>query len=393
MATIAPPFLKHQPSTFFAEILRERSKQKRGYLGLSEAITKAYRQNMIEPSALAATAVIIDRRKLKSLAEHDRNVNLSMVELEALHAYLEQLEEGLTHRPFFNFTSLVQELAESLDAAVIVPSRMGAEGPGLNYWDWQATAEIQRTVNLFSNTISFDLVDVARSNQETKPGAGKRWQRLFGESGPSSVICIGSPRSNRATEKALRSMFRPLPKEKDRWANLPFNFVFLSGEGQGGLPSLFSRPVDQLKGTHEKLVADVEAKKGWGLIVGNKSFLSQAAFKGKPSQSNMVKRIRSYGVIAAQRQEHRLVLAVAGLTGPGTLAAASRLSAMTGPLPRRGGPQENAVLWSVVETVVDTTRMRDGGPPVLEAHRFAVEPSLWDPKKRCPIGHDPANAL
>lgn len=393
MACIQPPTLKHQPRTFFAEILRTRAKQEGGYLGLAQAISRAYRQNILDPSALG-DVVIIDRRKLASLANHNRNVKLSIVEIEALHAYLEQMEVGLTQRAFFNFTSFVQELAQSLDAAMIVPSRLGAEGPVLSYWDWQATAEIQRTVNLFSNTISFDLIDVHRSSQKSTPRRG-RWQRLFDKSGPSSVICIGSPRSNRATERALIKMFRPKPNPTARWKSLPFSFVFLNEEGgesaSEGMASKFSRPVDQFKGAHHELVASVRAGKGWGLIAGDRSFLSEAAFE-RNAPAKMAKRIRSYGVIAAQRQDHRLVVVVAGLTGPGTLAAASRLSAMTGPLPQRGGPQEKAVLWGVVETVVDTTQMRDGGPPALEAHRFVVKPSLWDPDKRCTIAYDPAGA-
>ena len=97
--------------------------------------------------------------------------------------------------------------------------------------------------------------------------------------------------------------------------------------------------------------------------------------------------IRSIGVIAAQREEHRLKVVVAGLTGPGTLAAAWSLRAMSGTLPQQGDPHENAVLWCVVETMVDTTKIMDGGMPVLEAHRFVVDPTLWDPKQRCPIAH------
>ncbi|MHC4513357.1 MAG: hypothetical protein ACYTKC_21550 [Planctomycetota bacterium] len=390
MATIEPPKLKHQPRTFFAEILRRRAKEEGGYLALSEAISRAYCTNVLDPSSLADT-VIIDRRKLKDLSEDKRKLKLSIVELEALHAYLEQMEEGLTRRAFFKFSSLVQELAQSLDAAMILPSRLGHEGPVLSYWDWQAMAEIQRTVNLYSNAITFDLIDVQRSTQEPGPRFG-RWQRLFGKSGPSSVICIGSPRSNRATERALKSMFRPKPRTPGRWNSLPFSFVFLSESGHG-LPSLFSRPVDQFKGAHDKLVAAVRAGEGWGLIAGEESFLSEAAVKrNAPSGDKMLqKRIRSYGVIAAQRQGHRLIVAVAGLTGPGTLAAASRLSAMSGSLPQQGDVNENAVLWGVVETVVDTTRMMDGGVPALEAHRFVVEPSLWDPELRRPIAYDQAS--
>jgi hypothetical protein len=387
MGSPEPPKLRHQPLTFFAEPLKKRAAEEGGYLALERAIRAAYRANMLDPISSQDT-VTIDRRKLKRLAHHDRSVTLSIIEYEALDAYLERFGEGLTRRAFFKSSSLVQELAKSLDAAMILPSHLGDEGPVMSYWDWQAMAEIQRTVNLYSNTITFDQVDVQRSAETDKAGPGYgKWKHLFKDTGPSSLICIGSPRSNRATERALNDMFKPKPKPADRWDNLPFSFVFLTEKGSSGLKSAFSRPVQELGGAHEELAAQVRDRKGWGLIAGEKSFLSEAAVRNNRVSGSSVlhKKIRSIGVIAAQREEHRLKVVVAGLTGPGTLAAAWSLRAMSGTLPQQGDPHENAVLWCVVETMVDTTRITYGGAPVLEAHRFVVDPTLWDPQRRCPI--------
>ncbi len=203
------------------------------------------------------------------------------------------------------------------------------------------------------------------------------------------VICIGSPRSSRATEKAFERMFNRKRKTRGGWDQLPFSFVFLNTEADS-VASKFSRPLEELTGAHKQLAADVRAGKGWGLIAGDRSFLSQAAVKHKAGSDTgeLEKKIHSYGLIAAQRQGEQLVVVVAGLTGPGSLVAAAGLGAMAENLPQAGDPLQNAVLWGVVEATVNTMPMRDGGAPLVEKLDFVIQPSLWDPKRRRSVSRE-----
>ena len=137
------PKLKDQPVPFFLKTLRGRLDEEGGYLGLAQAITRAYRTNVANPSSFPKRNCI-DRRKLRRLIAHERDVSVTLVELEALHSYLATLGVGLTRKPFFTHSSIVQELADLPDATFMLGSSMSQEGPDLSHWDIQAMAWIQR---------------------------------------------------------------------------------------------------------------------------------------------------------------------------------------------------------------------------------------------------------
>ena len=99
---------------------------------------------------------------------------------------------------------------------------------------------------------------------------------------------------------------------------------------------------------------------GWGLIVDLQSFLSESSITLSRDRRGptLRKRVRSYGVIAAQRRpEGQIWVVIAGLTGPGTYAAATCLNAVEAPLPNAEDPHRGQVLWAVVEATVFTEPM------------------------------------
>jgi len=379
-----PPQLKDQPRLAIAKRLAADAKTLGGFKPLARAITDAYLKNVIEQGWRPDGEFVIPRTKLSKLTEYDREVALSGVEIEALDIYF---DHDLTRCPLLEFPSLVQDLAQHSEATIFVPSRFSSEeGPMTNYWDNHGVAEIQRAVNLHEPTIKFNPIYVQR--RQERPGTNHgQWQHLFGKKGPPVLISIGSPRSSRPTEKALERMFNRTRKTKG-WDNLPFSFVFLSNGDSA--ESKFSRPLEDLAATHPDLAAYVSAKKGWGLIAGQDSFRSQAAVKRRAGSATkkLETKIHSYGVIAAQRQGEQLVVVLAGLTGPGSLVAAAGLGEMTENLPQVGDPLEHAVLWAVVEATVNTEQMWSGGPQQLQKLRFAIPPTLWDPKLRRPVKRD-----
>lgn len=378
-----PPQLKDQPRLAIVKRLAARARALGGFKPLARAITDAYCKNVSDPGWRLQGEFIIPRLKLSRLAEHDREVNLSFMELEALDIYF---DHDLTRRALFEFPSLVQELAQGSEATFFIPSRFSSEeGPMTSYWDNHGEAEIRRAMNLHEPTIKCNSIYVQR--RQEKQGAGLRhWKHLFGKKAPPVLICIGSPRANRATERAFERMFNRRRRTRGGWDKLPFSFVFLNTESDSP-DSKFSRPLDELTETHPDLAAYVRDGKGWVLIAGKDSFCSQATVKRRAGSETreLENKVHSYGVIAAQRQGEQLVVVAAGLTGPGSLVAAAGLGTMTANLRQAGDPLEHAVLWAVVEATVNIKRMEDGGPPQIERLRFAVPPRLWDPRLRQPI--------
>jgi hypothetical protein len=390
------PKLKDQPKPFFLDILRARVDPEGGHIGLAAAITRAYRANIVNPAAFPKRECI-DRRKLRKLIKHDREVTLSLVELEALHAYLAMLGMGLTRKPFFTHSSIVQDLADLPDATFMLGTSMSQEGPDLSHWDIQAMARIQRTVNEFSTT-TFDLMEVPRTESDDTASAGKKkqkktrnnlaWTEMFGPQATESMILIGSERSNEGTRVALSTMLGLQPGQAPQWDELPFYFVLFDKKDKRAARSVLSRPLDDLPKQHAQLARDVRKGVGWGLIAGDKKFVSDAATRSETKNGPrfLQDEVLSHGVIAAQRQKSGLIwVIIAGLTGPGTIAAASQLSGMSGALPQTADNHPNAILWGVVETIVDTTGLKQGGQADLGDPRFVIEPRLWDPRQRCAI--------
>ncbi len=377
----APPKaheLKDLPVPSFLADLKERGATQGGFSLLAREITAAYREHFVHPNAHIPEH-IIDRRKLTRLADHDRDVTLSLVELEALHAWFDKIQPGgLTTNPFFTHSGLIQELAGATECSFVLGSRMAYEGAVMSHWDWQAMTRIQRTMRGLSNNQRFDLIDVQTGVQA---GGSAEWRKLFAKDGPSLVL-LGSPRANRASEFALRKMLQPAPAP-GRWAKLPFYFVF---HGDGTEPSHFARPLDKFNGEHQRIVKSVQAKHGWGLIAGAESFLSEVATKEVPGRGDrrvLRDRIKSYGIIAAQRRpEGQVWVVIAGLTGPGTFAAADSLRHVIGTLPSQRGAC-SPVLWGVVCASVDTIPMMQAGkPPELSDPKFVIKPSFWHQRTR-----------
>ena len=390
-----PPELKSPLNCLLTTALTRRRVVEGGYPKLAAEITAAYEANLADTADTdeantTETTQLINRQKLARLAEGDRNVSLSIRELEGLNFYLEPFGFGLRDNPLFSLSTPLQALATSKQATFCLGAKMGAEGSTVSHLDMMAMVQIQRSINKLGYALPIDIFDVHGTVRT--PGRGRRpWTRVLERQGPS-VVCIASPRANQATEVALRDMLSiktgPTP-----WNKLPFYFVWKGVGGINKQESHLARPVAEIKREKkgqpefDKLIEHVTNNKGWGLVVGDQVFCSDHLTQKKDGKHKLLKTATSHAVIAVQRQpEGQIWMVVAGLNGTGTYLAASRLHEMRGEVPPLGDPNQHAVLWSVVEGDVTMDSMIGKGElPTLEDAAFVVPPRLWDPKKKIPL--------
>ena len=95
-------------------------------------------------------ADVVDRRKLKKIAENHEKASLSYWDLVYLDRFLEGLNEGLSYRPLFEKPDFLQSLAEGGEVSFLLgarpqPSEYRVE---FSHWDVNALAEILRGVNI-----------------------------------------------------------------------------------------------------------------------------------------------------------------------------------------------------------------------------------------------------
>jgi hypothetical protein len=352
------------PKFFLAEALRDRfHAERRSWARLASEITNAHtRATQKQPSSRE----FVDRRKLQAISEGRRFV-LSLEELEALDSYLEPLGLGISTHPILRKPSVIETLADRGRIVFLIGSRSHSHGWNLSLWDVNAMAEIQHAVSRRRPGVTFEIraVHLKRRTAEAR-AAAKKLDPLFVDDGPS-IVCLGSPRANLASEVMFSRLFDAKP--------------FLSSWGrEPALPFHFVRPRDQniyrscieidATDVHELSHADAPAlERGdkWALRVGDKLHLADP----KGTEPQMTTR----GVLMAQRQSRGQVwMVLAGLSGPGTLGAAEAVCDVDARLsPRRAG-KPSLVVWAPV--VADA---RSGGEesPELDRRELMEGPHRW----------------
>ncbi|MEM7387101.1 MAG: hypothetical protein AAF514_19355, partial [Verrucomicrobiota bacterium] len=115
----------------------------------------------------------VDRRKLKRIAEGDPKLTLNIQELLALDAYLTQFGEGLSDKPLFQSSRLLEPFADDGDVTFLLGVRPETEKEGgrnaLSQWDVNAMTTLIKGLYYLSPTVHFDFIDAIYSREMPDP--------------------------------------------------------------------------------------------------------------------------------------------------------------------------------------------------------------------------------
>lgn len=337
-------------------------------LGLSRAIAHAYEK----VTGSEGGKPPLDRRKLRKILERSHALTLSITELEALDAYLSASNEGLAEKPLFRRDGILQTLAQP-KLVFYVGTRSQQKPRRRHYmsvWDMRAYSAVQDAVNGLSpktRSMLKDIDQVSPSSQTLR----KQLDNL----GPETAICsIGAPRSCLMSEVMLAEMFgigseafhspvQPSP-------TVPFYFVW---PPERGVKSRFAVDWHQL--ADPTLASEVKNEDSWAILLWNSRKREELALRWEKNP------FQDYGIIVAQRRpRNQTWLVVAGLSGPGTCAAALAL-VRDGQSRTISVPEAPNVLYAVVEaevTVTDDEKV-PGDIRSMNQLNLIVGPNTWHP--------------
>lgn len=326
-----------------------------GYKQLSQGIESASPQSHT-----------VDRRKLSKLVAND-GVHLSIEDLDALeHYFRQQRGYGLGAILSFSNTVISQVAEESREVTFLLGARPDTNSPRqlqtISRWDVRAMADVLGAIFRATSKVKIGIDDVLLrceplSSRSFKTAFGNDpWYQSLRRKDSPSKLCIGSARSCHATEVMLAKMFGVQPFDESVHRKLPFRFLWPS-QYAGSASSFASE-------------ANLRHKRTTGHDILGLQLLDREPMWVDRSQQSW----RTYGVVAAQKRKFGQVwLVTAGLTAPGTLAAASQLEFLTGQI-----PQEPNVLWGIVAADVQWSpngeKRRMSGPSILR------DGDIWKPQ-------------
>jgi hypothetical protein len=346
------------------EVLRDKREDLGSYDNLSSEIK------------LASGGVTVDRRKLKNLVSGG-NVSLKISELKALDAYLAPLGEGLAAKPIFEQSAILAELAQSVETTFFLGSfPRGKLGRiDISHWDVRSMIEILRSLNHYGQ-IHIDIEEVIYRPE--KKGLAQdindeTWfERL--KKGRGSLVCVGSPRVNRATEVVLSEMFGVAPFQAppvDEEPSLPFKFIW--PKDRADFVSHFSLDGSSIEGAYSVFAKEISA--------GNPDVMGMSVDGCVLPVNRGGEKWLTYGIIAAQRRYTGQVwLALAGLSGTSTFGAAHAAKTIVEALPRAETGKNSAVLWAVVETAVEKDTRLSGDKRIVTSQQIIHGPHFWQTK-------------
>ncbi len=357
--------------------LSEILKAKRTALGSFDALAKAITE--------AGGGIGVDRRKLQRLvalagqdlkagdiAKSENDVNLRISELVALNAFLSPTGDGLAAHPIFDQPSILAALTERselvfLHAAQPNDKRQSTE---VSVWDVRCQAEIMNSVNAYRANIGITMQEVMNREPKNRPdGEIGGWEKWFADDRDASIVSIGSPRACRASERMLAKMFKVEAFEKTVRAeqSLPFHFIWARRTDKFG--SRFAGDAYSIKRLDSQLASAIRRNPltSMGLRVGDT--VHPARMGGETW--------KDYGIIAAQRRRSgQLWLALCGLTGPTTYAAAKAVRSLINVIPQNPVGKNSAVQWAVVEADIEKTDMPGDARRVIR-QEIIDGPKVW----------------
>lgn len=357
--------------------LSEILKEKRTELGSFEALAKAIND--------AGSGAGVDRRKLQRLvalagqdlkaediAKSDNDVNLRISELIALNAFLSPTGDGLAAHPIFDQPIILAALTERselvfLHAAQPNDRRQSTE---VSVWDVRCQAEIMNSVNAYRANIGTTMQEVMnREPKKRSDGEIGGWEKWLDDDRDASIVCIGSPRACRASERMLAKMFKVEAFERPMRAEESLPFYFMWGRGSDTFVSRFAGDAKSVERLDSQLASAIRKnpRTAMGLRVGD------TVHPVRIGGENW----KDYGIIAAQRRRNgQLWLALCGLTGPTTFAAAKAVKSLVNVIPQNPVGKNSAVQWAVVEADIEKTDMPGDARRVVR-QKIIDGPKVW----------------
>lgn len=314
----------------------------------------------------ASNPTAIDRRKLDRIAAGDDGVNLHLWELRLLASYFERkYGVDLTETPVFEKVNIYEPLTSGGKVCFLFGMRPEAteKANSLRLWDLRSMTVIAEEVYQTRHRVELDWQFIEPTPAKNLEDKSDEW----------NLISIGSPRANVATEILLSRMFGVTPfQTMTPRADpiLPFSFVW-------------SQPVQSaFAATDTALQAHAVAAEYTALKTGNASGM---LINGRAHVvDNSYTTALIPGVIAAQRMANqKIVVVVAGLSGPATFGAAKLLKEFTAELPPASSdPASTGVLWAAVGVTVSAKPGAPGDPRVPDKWEFLTVPEIWKPSAR-----------
>ncbi len=282
----------------------------------------------------------LDRRKLTRLLAGD-SVALYPREYEALDAFLAPLGEGLAERPLFDRATILHGVASCASRLFVVGARPRDSRQDIAFWDMQALFE------LVNHLQQLRLSHVELITSLGHPRKTKAELQKFANRRDMSVCCAGSPRSCPISEHVLARLFGVAPHAPRKAGKLPFQFWWGNSPDEKRRSSFESlEPPPGLAGETPSEEAAFWWRDGWRT--------------GSSGGSQF-----DYGIVAAQRQPGESVwVVVAGVSGPGTYAAAKKLIDETvSSLPRAKKGRKAVTAFAGVRARVTTRSGASDGDP------------------------------
>ena len=303
-----------------------------GFVRLAREITKRYHRDQ---TGRLPKKDVVDRRKLSDIAK-GQLVHFAPTELLALDLYLERHGEGLAQQPLFQKPRLLQAFADSSRVTFLLGSRLDTDLKRAEYsqWDVNACTFLMRVLDGFGTNVRFDIEEVRRGAGEAEARRATRssWAKRLDDEG-RSLICLGSPRANHASELTLARMAGVEPHVRaDDDPVPPFRFVWRK---HMPFPSAFAEPPESLPSADRAVLG----KDDYAVYLGDRFVPTHKPTKKKAR--------KTFGIVAAQRRPSGQVwLVIAGLNGAATYGSALAVTDVEESLER---PE---YCWTPVEVLI-----------------------------------------
>ncbi|MCL4178284.1 MAG: hypothetical protein KJ072_11165 [Verrucomicrobia bacterium] len=341
-----------------------------------------------EANANAEVKGKIAPRTLRKLAFAPEGVGLTLSNLIALDNYLAPIGEGLHDKPIFERRGILEYLVEKPQVTFLVGAkpRIRERRIDLSWWDTRSAAELVGQIRRVNPAVHYDIVEVLlRTPVRPARLTADPWHRWL-EAEDCSVVAIGSPRANLASEIMLAQMFGVRPFVKPSLTFLdpkrgPFAFVWPRPLMQGWR-SAFALGAEDLPPKSRHLATQVRRNRSGAFVIGTRILPIPRGHRN----------YTTYGVIVAQRRPNGRVWAVIlGESGPATYAMATKVREINAELPVSSQTAPK-VLWAPIEAQIRTTASSIGDHRQVKSASFLEPPELWPPEAHSPPSDGRATA-
>jgi hypothetical protein len=321
---------------------------------LADAHNTAWLEQGIQQANPPRPEWVVDDEKLAELMTRtDGKVRLTVNQIIALDRFFSQFGEGIQEQGLFE-RSILEPAAHAGSVRFVLGSSSDRDELWnvVRRWDSQAMAEILREVTQINARVKIEIADVIRNGADKPPHYPYKESRSAGR----SIIAIGSPLANPYSETLLAEMIGVPAFGRAAVTNtaLPFQFIWAamakppyhSTFAVKAKDQVLKRVRRQIKGyqqNHGVLLANLPNQKEPHKL--QERFYESVRLQESGPAPGVI--------VAQQRATGEVYMVVAGVSGPGTYAAAKYLAShRTYSLPQRQLNKHGKVLVLYVQAKV-----------------------------------------